>query len=143
LADPQKESFSATCPTRGSRARNLTEVAQNIAGDRTELRVIENVEVLCPEFQIRFFCDRRSLVEREVRVVYAGTVEETTVGIAEHAWAFGGEGGCIEPLSSFSDVKETDRLAIVVLNIGSLTPVLLKASLGSEKCSSIEFPDHS
>src|SRR5579862_928228 len=46
-------------------------------------------------------------------------MKETPVGIAKHACHFRGEGGCVEPLPSFPDVHEVDRLAIVVGNIRS------------------------
>src|SRR5271157_5691725 len=119
---PSERKFQRHLPdTRSARASHRPKTAKDIAANAAELRVVENIEKFRPEFQIRFFCDQRALVEREVPVVYAGTVEETTVGIAENARVFGGEGGCIEPLSSFPDVKEMDRLAIVVGNICSPT----------------------
>src|SRR5262245_52944749 len=89
----------------GTRSCNLTKAAKNVAFDATELRVIKNIEEFRPEFQIRSFCDQRVLVEREVPVVYAGTMEEAALGIAEDACGFRRKWGCIEPLSSFSDVK--------------------------------------
>ena len=106
---------------RGSYAIYCAEAAKNIAGNAAELRVVENVEKFRPEFQIRFFCDSRVLVQREVPVVYAGTMKEATVGIAKDARDFGREGGCVEPLPSFPDVEEMDWLAIVIGNICSPT----------------------
>jgi hypothetical protein len=106
---------------RSSHASHCAEAAKNIAGNAAELRVIENVEKFRPEFQIRFFCDQRVLVQREVPVVYAWTMEETTVRIAKHARDFWGEWGCVEPLPCFPYVHEVDWLAIVIGNICSST----------------------